>query len=353
MIKELSVTNFQSHEKSKLTFHEGVNVIVGASDSGKTALIRAMRWLIWGRPTGDSIRSNWGGDTSVTLVTENGKVVRDKDKSDSYVLATAEGEEFTFKAFGTTVPQEVQVFLNLSEINLQSQLDSPFLLSMSPGDVATFFNNVAHLQSIDRGTTNVNSAIRELTADIKYKSAEEVKLTEELSKYEHIQIYEYDVENLEELEKEKVVLANSVNKLHAVTSAYRLTDANLKEKSEILKLEHPLNNILDLIDQKKHAEANFDKLYGLEADILRCEEGIKHINETLTMEKPVLELLELYSDKKIVQDRVLVLSVLLSNLKGIQDRITKGNAFISLKNKEWDEYMPVGSICPLCNQKIN
>jgi hypothetical protein len=47
-----------------------------------------------------------------------------------------------------------------------------------------------------------------------------------------------------------------------------------------------------------------------------------------------------------------VLSNKLSALSGIQDRIIKGNAFISLKNKEWDEYMPVGSICPLCNQKI-
>jgi DNA repair exonuclease SbcCD ATPase subunit len=352
MIRSLEIFNFQSHGKSKLNFSEGVNVIVGASDSGKTALIRALRWVVWGRPTGDSIRSNWGGETSVALTTEDGTVLRTKDKSDSYVLAAEGREELTFKAFGTTVPQEVSSLLNLSELNLQSQLDSPFLLSMSPGEVATFFNKVAKLESIDKGTTNINSAIRELTSDIKYKTEQETRLTEEIATYPDMEIYEYDVSALEDMDKEKAVLANSVNKLHATTSAYRLVVANLKEKSEILKAEKPLNNILDLIDQKKHTEANVDKLTDILARIYHNQGKIIEINKTLTLERHVLELLQLHTDKKIVKDRVAVLSVLLSNMKGIQDRVTKGNAFIEAKNSEWEALMPVGSICLLCGQEI-
>jgi len=56
MIKYLQIQNFQSHKDSLLEFDPGVNVIVGSSDSGKTAVIRALRWLVWNRPSGDAFR---------------------------------------------------------------------------------------------------------------------------------------------------------------------------------------------------------------------------------------------------------------------------------------------------------
>jgi len=71
MIKTLSIQNYQSHKDSTLEFDPGVNVIVGSTDSGKTAIIRALRWLIWNRPNGDSFRSTWGGDTKVTESKKN------------------------------------------------------------------------------------------------------------------------------------------------------------------------------------------------------------------------------------------------------------------------------------------
>ena len=345
MIKELSLTNFQSHKDSSLQLSEGVNVIVGASDSGKTAIIRALRWLITNKPAGDAFRSTWGCKTEVELFTDDAHVVRSRDKENEYVLG-----DMHFKAFSTETPKEITDALNFSDINLQSQLDAPFLLSQSPGEVASFFNRVAHLESIDKGTSNVNSAVRELTADIKYKSEQEVKLIEDLKTYEHIDIYEYDVEVLEAWDKEKVVLANSVNKLHAATSSYRLTDANLKEKSEILKIDKPLNEVLSLIENKKVLHNDFDRLLNVYGRWHDSKKLIEEINETLTLEKPVLELLQLHSDKKIVQDRVLMLSVLLSNLKGIQDRVVKGNAFIMTQNELFQKEM--GDECKLCGQKI-
>src|SRR5512133_726261 len=155
MIKSLAILNFQSHEKSKLDFSPGVNVIVGSSDSGKTAIIRALRWIIWNRPSGDSIRSNWGGATNVLLETEEGIIRRAKDKTDQYELKLQGGKDLVFKAFGTSVPQEIADFLNINEINLQGQLDAPFLLSESPGAVALHFNKVARLDKIDTGLQNI------------------------------------------------------------------------------------------------------------------------------------------------------------------------------------------------------
>ena len=43
----IEIVNFQSHANTKLNFDEGVNVIIGPSDSGKTAVIRAMKWIFF------------------------------------------------------------------------------------------------------------------------------------------------------------------------------------------------------------------------------------------------------------------------------------------------------------------
>jgi exonuclease SbcC len=121
MIKALFIRNFQSHKNSNLEFVPGVNVIVGLSSSGKSAILRALRWLIWNRPLGNEFRSNWGGVTHVEahLGFHSGhsdKVSRIKDKDEVYF-----GNKIEHKAFRSEVPEEVQKIFNIGEINLQQQ----------------------------------------------------------------------------------------------------------------------------------------------------------------------------------------------------------------------------------------
>ena len=53
MIKEINIKNFQSHDNTNLILDSGVNVIVGSSDSGKSAIIRALRWVTSCVPRGE------------------------------------------------------------------------------------------------------------------------------------------------------------------------------------------------------------------------------------------------------------------------------------------------------------
>ena len=351
MIKSVELHNFLSHRHSVIHLHELNNIFVGASDSGKSAFIKGIKWCRWNRPLGDDfyswpeVRDDKDKDMWVKVTMTDHVVTRKKGKQEEYIL-----DGVSFKAFGTNVPEEIVKAFNIEEVNWQNQLDSHFLLNLSPGDASSYFNKIAKLSAIDKGTSNINSAIRELTSDIKYKSEQETKLISDISTYPDMEIYEYDVANLELLEKEKAVLANSVNKLHAVTSAYRLADANLKEKSEILKLEHPLNNIFDLIDQKKHTEANFQKLNGILLLIHHNECKIADIDKTLTLEQPVLDLLELHTNRNMLVDAHTKLSLKLSSITSIQDRVKNGVAYVALKEAEFKKEMP--DICPLCNQNI-
>lgn len=51
-IKSIEIENFQSHKYSKLDFSERLNVIVGPSDNGKSAIIRALKWVLFNEPKG-------------------------------------------------------------------------------------------------------------------------------------------------------------------------------------------------------------------------------------------------------------------------------------------------------------
>jgi len=65
MLKTLRGENFQSWRELLMTLSPGVNVIVGESDAGKSAIMRMLRLLITNRPSGDAYRSWWGGDTVI------------------------------------------------------------------------------------------------------------------------------------------------------------------------------------------------------------------------------------------------------------------------------------------------
>ena len=130
MIQELSIQNFQSHKNTRLLFDPGVNVIVGTTDSGKTAILRGLRLAINNKPSGQAYCSRWmgKGDTSkVVVTTMEGDVITRQEKPDKlYKL-----NETEFKAFGTEVPEEIKNVLNLGEVNDQAQMNMPFLIQLA------------------------------------------------------------------------------------------------------------------------------------------------------------------------------------------------------------------------------
>lgn len=154
MISKISIQNFQSHKDSELEFVPGVNVIIGPSDQGKSAIIRALRFVLENRPLGDDICSDWGGETNVTIEVQEGNTVsRIKDKDRNQYLIN----ETVFKAFGHNPPEEVAQVLNMDDFNLQYQNEPPFMISLEPGQAAKVLNQAASISDIDLATKNIKS----------------------------------------------------------------------------------------------------------------------------------------------------------------------------------------------------
>ena len=273
--KSLKLQNFQSHKKTKLELSEGVNVIVGATDSGKSAIIRALRWLVWNRPTGEGFRSTWGGKTLVEITSDNTQISRSKDVSTNmYILDTS-----VYEAFGTDVPKEIADTLNINEINLQQQLDSPFLLSSSPGEVAQHFNRIAHLDQIDEGNRNVQKWIREINSAITHNEEQLEGLEVDLKKYEHLNKLETDIEVLEEMQRQMITKVTSKNKLQGIIHDLQEINSAIDQLELITEAEEEVDRILELVEQKKEKNSQLTQLQQLIDNIDRTKRRLERAEE--------------------------------------------------------------------------
>lgn len=347
MLRTLSIKNFQSHKDSTLEFHPNVNVIVGLSDSGKSAIIRSLRWLIWNRPSGDSIRSKWGGETSVHLETDTDKIVRWRhDYENAYRFNT----QMDFKAIKSDVPEEIVKALNISEINLQRQLDAPFLLSSTPGEVAQHFNRVANLDKIDTSIQKINGQIRELTNTIKFTEQQIEKQKEELKQFEHLEKFEMDVEVLEELDKRRTNKLRDLSRLKTLFLNIQYKQKEIDDASGILKLEPEVNKILQLFERVKDLSSTCSTLQTDIKELKTIEQEFEEAKKLLSLETYVNNLLRLYSNVDTVKSQRIALNNTLSQLNNINVLLTKKTAEIARKQAEFKKGM--GKVCILCGQPI-
>lgn len=346
MIKSIQIQGFQSHEDSFLELNSHVNILVGSSDSGKTAILRALLWCIQNKPGGFSFCSHWGDSTKVQIEIDNHIITRFRNKNTNQYLL----DNLKFNAIGTEVPKEIQDILNIKNVNINLQLDPPFLLSETPGAVASHFNRIAKLDKIDTGLQNINSWIRTLTTDIKYKMEQKESLTNELTQFEYLEKFEIDLEVLEEMEKKQIQWNKNYQQLASIIVKTKTIVVNIKAKSQLLSLEPLLDNIFKLKEQKLSLEKDWNKIDGLLDRIEYVRSEIETQQDLFSIEKPVLSLLELYEERKTLENERKGLFKALSSIRSTEIAIAKAKAKFEALYKEYDEVFP--DKCPLCGLPI-
>jgi exonuclease SbcC len=200
-INKLVIEGFQSHEYSELTFDRGLNVILGASDQGKSAVIRALRWVLFNEPRGaDFIRT---GSTlcRVRVALDNGwTIVRERNQSGSrnrYLLIDPQGRESVFEGFSHQgVPEEVmrahgmmRFVLDEGEqriLNIGQQLEGPFLLSESGTIRAKAIGRLAGVHILDRAQRGVQRDIHRLQGETKRIQEQKREIAEAMRSFDDL-----------------------------------------------------------------------------------------------------------------------------------------------------------------------
>ena len=349
MIKSLTLENFQSHKLTQLEFNPGINVIVGPSDSGKSAILRALKWAAWNTPSGEAFRSNWSEKkpTFVDLVTDDHKVLRLKSTTrNEYLL-----DGLVFKAFGAgTPPDEIVAALNLNEINIQQQLDRPFLLDDSPGKVAQHFNAVAHLDSIDRGLQNVQKWLREVDRKIKSEEEQVLSLTEDLIKYAGLEKIEVKISVVETLVEQKESAGRKMGRISRLIKGIESGEEEAKKHTEILKHEVAVSLVLNTVKAKNELEGKIAVLHDLSRTIKGLQDQSKELESQIVFESRVDDALKAVKKWKKAGANSFALLSMIHNYKKETVRADQLQIQIESMEKEFHDIFP--DICPLCGQEV-
>ena len=228
MIMGLILHNFESHPHTVVDFSEGINVIVGESNAGKTSLARAVRW-VWNntgrgnKSAGNSFASHWiteldkngniiiAKDTcyATIILSENKYVTREKNHNgfNGYHIGDyIDGEFHRVESFGkvnTSVPFPILDLLNMEDVNFQNQHDSMFLLSDTGQDCARFFNRLIHLEKADTALA-ISESRKRAAKKLVVETEEEIQETQEaIDKLDWVESAEMQIEKIN-LTSEKV-----------------------------------------------------------------------------------------------------------------------------------------------------
>lgn len=219
---EFFLKNFQSHKETNLQFGTGVNVIIGVSDSGKSAILRALRWLWTSRPLGDYF-VRWGEkDCTATLKINGNEIIRGKEKKQNYYSVNGK----ILEAMKAEVPPEVSEALKLEDINWQGQRDLDFLLSLSPLEASKYIQKLCGLEAVPPILSNLASM--ELDTKKKLKDSEERKAELE-KKIKSFEGFEKVLEIQTLIENSYAEMEAGKNKIEALEKAINETKETAKK----------------------------------------------------------------------------------------------------------------------------
>jgi len=282
MIHALRIKNFQSHKQTHIEFAEGVNIIAGASDQGKSAILRALLWNVRNRPLGtDDIVSHWARDKkgkiaeemSAEIIGDEGTVKRKRTAdANEYILNTGEdikGEK-VFAAVKGDVPDDVLKFLKIGDVNFSQQHDAPFLLSASPSDTAKYFNKIVRLDVIDAVLGNAESARRETNKKIKETENEKKALEKELENFNWVETAQALMDKLSKVDERIKTYTSDFDSISDEIERYKAAKEELKdspntkaankliEKIESIEIDYEAASSLER-DIEKYREVNQDR----------------------------------------------------------------------------------------------
>lgn len=267
MIEGLKISNFQSHPGSSLEFSPGVNTLVGDSDCGKSAVMRALLWVITNQPQGDAHVSNWEKDKKgklkglcrVSVLVDAGTITRSRGKDEnSYEYkpwddaSPVEAPSVRFEAMRSEVPQEIGEAFGIGPVNIQRQMDPPFLISATPGEAARYINGLVDLSEIDEAMSVTTSMSRETSADIKAANDSVARLEGEVSGLAWVGTLEKIATEAESLEGRLEVLKERKD------SQVEALDKFLEASDAVARISRNLEKITEALDRLKRISGALD-----------------------------------------------------------------------------------------------
>jgi exonuclease SbcC len=360
MIKEIKLLDYQSHKQTELLLHPALNIIVGPSGSGKSAIFRGLRTLMYNSATGTGdVCCPDGVAYTVEVKTDRGTVSRTKGaKINKYTV-----NGLDFGDVGLTVPEEVLNVTNVCkmavddhtelDVNFISQYDVRFILAEDADGILRmkYLNKLSGASRLDDAIKTANSiarkeksSVKQLTADLKDQTTVQADLVKRHTFKSQLNKHlEQEMQTLVELQQKRRPLANLAQRL-----------ANFKTD---FQRHGRLKVLLDGVDLLKHSETihRFTKVQALQGKLDRYGKMRQALEEkkaslsTLNIPQYIEQIAKL---KKLLNACVR-LSEIITDLNSLKQRQTEGQKTYDSAKQEYILGIKQLGKCPVCLTNID
>ena len=338
MLNKLQIKGFRKNKELDIEFDK-ITVIRGASGSGKTSLVGALKWICFNQPSSDSF-INWEMDFAAVrlLFDDKHKVIRKRDtgQQNYYKL-----DKQTYKAFGTGVPDDISSLLEMNTLNYHRQHAGPFWFSQTAGEVSRQLNKIVNLDIIDTTTSKLLKDQRDTNTLIKDIEIRITDIRKEKISLRYVLKMDKDLVVLEKQEKQIIKItqnALSLSKLvqtHITTlktidnAGERASDAAIAMSKGRLysNLKSKYQKLLDLIESAQNHKKQ------LAFEIPDIEPIIKRNNEWAQATEQYERLKKLFELAENAEE-------------------AEHDWRIELETKQKEFTKLIGKRCPLCQSKI-
>ncbi|QLA16824.1 AAA family ATPase [Desulfolutivibrio sulfoxidireducens] len=231
MIVKLTLVNFMAHGESVFEFATGLNALTGPNNSGKSAVVEALRCLAE-NPAPKHVIRHGAGEARVEVLLDDGTRVAwvRKSKYAIYELTPpGAAEPVTYAKFGRTPPEDVLAALRLNAVHVESGEDidvhlgnqrEPVFLLGKPGSVmASFFaasTESAHLIAMQNLLTD---KVRKAKQEKRRLEAETAAARRDLDRLARLPDLEYALETGRGMERVLTGLAREIPALEQALAA--------------------------------------------------------------------------------------------------------------------------------------
>jgi len=356
MLNSVRIQNFQSHIDSLLEFSPGVNIIAGESNSGKTAIIRALRLISDNRPLGDNFVRDGQKFTDVGLVKQDTQdryfISRKRGASvNEYLITSDKGLEIHNTSPGTAVPEEVSDVLNLSDLNVQQQHSPYFLVFDSPGQVALYIRSIADLDEIDRLISVFQKLASSAKKDKKYLSNELKDVEEQINIISRIPLEEYEKflsEYIALIEEENCVQQEMDN---ISVLIHQLIDQLEKHIDLPENLDESISQVESLISEYSEVFIQCETLTKLCESFKEASSVTIQLPENIDLKISDIETIIVQYNN--IESNISILIDLQSDLQEIQNEIFLLDEKIKMQEVEETELLEGLQDCPSCGQTLS
>lgn len=298
MIRRIHLRNFESHEDSTIEFTEGLNLLIGQSNQGKSSIIRGLALVVANQFDKEQVRT--GSDfCEVTVETDRGYVTAQRGESTNRWEVCRLGEDSkVYRSIGTGVPPETIDILGIGEVahgditelpNIMFQHEKHYMLSEINGKKATS-NMIARMMDDAIGIGGMEELIKSMADDLVSYKKELNSLSSDISETKSQMIddvlfndYERIMSKMESLEKE---INDDASLIAASAPLRRRIDeitSSLESAERAISLSLNILSKWDEFKSEKEKHDSIQKTKEVMRKISHLTENIDEVTRILSM----------------------------------------------------------------------